>query len=78
MVDIIIPSQHYKSNRNISYTLKIIKNFSKRKNKATMMNSLYNAAASVKAGSMFKTAEFKNILNEATSNENWNIANSKL
>ena len=42
------------------------------------MNSLYNAAASVKAGSMFKTAEFKNILNEATSNENWNIANSKL
>ena len=27
---------------------------------------------------MFSTAEFKKILNEATSNENWNISNSKL
>ena len=27
---------------------------------------------------IFSTPEFKKILNEATSNENWNIANSKL
>ena len=30
LVDIIIPSQHYKSNRNISYTLKIIKKLFKK------------------------------------------------
>jgi hypothetical protein len=27
---------------------------------------------------LFNTPEYKQILNEATSNENWNIANSKL
>ena len=27
---------------------------------------------------IFKSSEFKSILNESTSNENWNIANSKL
>ena len=31
-----------------------------------------------KSGGIFKTSEFKAILAEATSNENWNIANSKL
>ena len=44
-----------------------------------MINSLYNAASSMKnRGGIFKQSEFKAILTEATSNENWNISNSKL
>lgn len=45
-----------------------------------MINSLYNAASNMKtkSGGLFKQSEFKAILNEATSNENWNISNSKL
>ena len=44
----------------------------------TMINSLYNAATNMKQGGFFKGSEFKAVLNEATSNENWNISNSKL
>jgi len=29
-------------------------------------------------GGMFSTSEYKKIMKEATSNENWNISNSKL
>jgi hypothetical protein len=47
-----------------------------------MMNSLYAAATNLKdktgALGVFNQPEYKKILTEATSNENWNIANSKL
>ena len=44
-----------------------------------MMNSLYAAASNLKDKSgVFNVQEYKKILTEATSNENWNIANSKL
>lgn len=45
-----------------------------------MMNSIYSVVkdkANTKT-SMFSSAEYKKILQECTSNENWNIANSKL
>lgn len=44
-----------------------------------MLNSLYSAASNVKDKTgLFNSPEYKKILTEATSNENWNIANSKL
>jgi uncharacterized protein YpuA (DUF1002 family) len=43
-----------------------------------MINSMVNAASSMKQKGLFATPEFKKILKEATSNENWNISNSKL
>jgi len=43
-----------------------------------MINSLYNAASNMKNKGIFSKSEFKGILSEATSNENWNISNSKL
>ena len=44
-----------------------------------MINSMVNAASSMKQkGGLFSTPEYKKILKEATSNENWNISNSKL
>jgi len=44
-----------------------------------MIKSIFNTANNLKEKSgVFQTAEYKKILKEATSNENWNIANSKL
>ena len=44
-----------------------------------MLNSIYSTANNLKDKSgVFNTPEYKKILKEATSNENWNIANSKL
>jgi len=43
-----------------------------------MINSMANAASNMKQKSFFSTPEYKKILQEATSNENWNISNSKL
>ncbi len=45
-----------------------------------MLNSLYAAAGNLKdkGSSYMAQPEYKKILTEATSNENWNIANSKL
>ena len=44
-----------------------------------VMNSIYANANKMKEKTgLFNTPEYKQILKEATSNENWNIANSKL
>ena len=64
-----------------SISIIIIKQNTVRLISLNMMNSLYNAASSIKdksAGMVFNQPEYKKILTEATSNENWNIANSKL
>lgn len=41
-------------------------------------NSIRGYAIGSKDQGFFKKPEYKTILNEATSNENWNISNSKL
>ena len=44
-----------------------------------MIKSIFNTASNLKEKSgVFQTAEYKKILREACSNENWNISNSKL
>jgi hypothetical protein len=43
-----------------------------------MINSLYNAANDIKGAGFFSKAEWRAILKESTSSDNWNISNSKL
>jgi epsin len=43
-----------------------------------MINSLYNVANDLKGTNFFSQAEWRAILKESTSCDNWNISNSKL